>query len=97
MISIAGCIHNLNWLLYNNKQMRIILILLISFLISCKEDITEPSITKQRNDNGTELNISLSGSLQNPAFSPDVTKIIFESFSGDPDNSAGTNLFLLNL
>ncbi len=71
MISIAGC---------NNKQMRIILILLISFLISCEEDITEPTITKQRNDNGIELNISLSGSLQNPAFSSDGNSIVFTRF-----------------
>ncbi|NOX64738.1 MAG: hypothetical protein GXO85_02810 [Chlorobi bacterium] len=60
--------------------MRIILILLILSLISCKEDVTEPPITKQRNDNGIELNISLSGSLQNPAFSPDGTSIVFTRF-----------------
>lgn len=60
--------------------MRIILILLILSLISCKEDVTEPPITKQRNDNGIALNISLSGSFQNPAFSPDSKSIVFTRF-----------------
>jgi TolB protein len=50
-------------------------------VISCSdEDITEPTITEKRNDNGIKLNISLSGSLQNPAFSPDGNSIVFTRF-----------------
>ncbi len=47
--------------------------------LSCKGD--EDSIQLlQRNDNGLVLNIPLSGSLQNPAFSPDGNTIIFTRF-----------------
>ncbi|VAX17322.1 tolB protein precursor, periplasmic protein involved in the tonb-independent uptake of group A colicins [hydrothermal vent metagenome] len=60
--------------------MKIILLLLILSLISCKEEVTEPTDTEQRNDDGIILNISLSGSLQNPAFSPDGKSIVFTRF-----------------
>ena len=54
----------------------IFLILLLSIL-SCKK---EPIITLDRNDSGVTLNIPLSGSLQNGAFSPDGESIVFTRF-----------------
>lgn len=58
-----------------------ILMLILTVLSSCKEeDDEEPVISAQRNDDGIILNIPLSGSLQNPAFSPDNNSIIFTRF-----------------
>ena len=54
----------------------IFLILSLSIL-SCKK---EPIITLDRNDSGVTLNIPLSGSLQNGAFSPDGESIVFTRF-----------------
>jgi len=56
------------------------IILLILTLFSCDKDDEEPSVSEQRNDKGVVLNISLSGSLQNPAFSPDDNSIVFTRF-----------------
>jgi Tol biopolymer transport system component len=38
-----------------------------------------------RNDGATKINISLSGSLQNPAFSPDGENIIYSSDEGEEE------------
>ena len=54
----------------------IFLILSLSIL-SCND---EPIITLDRNDSGVTLNIPLSGSLQNGAFSPDGESIVFTRF-----------------
>jgi TolB protein len=54
--------------------------ILILTLFSCDKDDEEPSVSEQRNDKGIILNISLSGSLQNPAFSPDDNSIVFTRF-----------------
>jgi len=55
------------------------LLLILSLLVlSCNDD--EPTISEQRNDKAVTLNIPLSGSLQNPAFSPDNKYIVFTRF-----------------
>jgi len=63
--------------------MRYLILLLALTLFSCNRDndIDEDEpISEQRNDNAVVLDISLSGSLQNPAFSPDNHSIIFTRF-----------------
>ena len=57
-----------------------VILILVLFVLSCNKDDTEPEISEQRNDNGVTLNIPLSGSLQNPAFSPNDSSIIFTRF-----------------
>jgi len=55
-----------------------ILLLIIPFLtcfISCNKDEEET-----RNDLAVRIEIDLSGSLQNPAFSPDGKSIVFTNF-----------------
>lgn len=69
-------------------KQKVILVLFFSILIfanSCdKEDDSSEDdpieISEVRNDAGVVLNIPLSGSLQNPAFSPDCESIIFTRF-----------------
>ena len=56
-----------------------LIILIILTLLSCKKE-DESEISEQRNDNAVVLNIPLTGSLQNPAFSPDDTSILFTRF-----------------
>jgi TolB protein len=60
--------------------MKYIILILTLTILSCKKEDDEPVIPEQRNDNGIVLNISLSGSLQNPAFSPNNNSIIFTRF-----------------
>ncbi len=61
------------------KMKNTIILILILTLLSCKKD-DETIVSEQRNDNGITLNIPLSGSLQNPTFSPDDNSIIFTRF-----------------
>lgn len=56
----------------------LISILPVLIITSCGE--AEEPIAEERNDGGITLNIPLSGSLQNPAFSPDDEFIIFTRF-----------------
>ena len=58
---------------------KIVILILVLTSLSCKKD-DEPIVTEQRNDNGIIVNIPLSGSLQNPTFSPDDNSIIFTRF-----------------
>jgi len=61
--------------------MRYIIFLIALTLFSCNKDKDEEKpISEQRNDKGIALDIPLSGSLQNPAFSPDDNSIIFTRF-----------------
>jgi len=57
----------------------ILVILFVIVLLSCKRE-GDSEIAEQRNDNGVALNIPLSGSLQNPAFSPNNNAIVFTRF-----------------
>ncbi len=57
----------------------IAIFILVLTLLSCKKD-DESIVSQQRNDNGIIVNIPLSGSLQNPTFSPDNNSIIFTRF-----------------
>jgi len=50
----------------------------LSLFFGCKGDKKDAHI--DRKDEGVELDISLSGSLQNPAFSPDNQSIVFTRF-----------------
>ncbi len=77
--------------------MRKILFFAIIILISsCGDDEPEDNvITTSRNDNGTKLNISLSGSLQNPAFSPDGKSIVFTRFRNGY-NEEPADLYIYN-
>ncbi len=58
--------------------MKRIIFSLLLILFACSDDILEPEIG--RNDNAVKLEINLSGSLQNPAFSPDGKTIVFTRF-----------------
>ncbi len=66
------------------------LIIAISFL-SCKNDI---EISRQ--DNAIKLEIDLSGSIQNPAFSPDGKTIVFTNFKKGY-NKPPSDLYKYNL
>ena len=71
----------------------IILSILIS-LFSCNKNIVEPNIN--RNDNAVKLEIDLSGSLQNPAFSPDGKTIVFTHFRNGY-NKPPSDLYTYNI
>jgi len=60
--------------------MKHVILILALTIISCHRNSIEPIISEKRGDNGVTLNIPLSGSLQNPAFSPDGNSIIFTRF-----------------
>ena len=82
--------------------MRNILLITMVFLVSLMEgcgsddEVTGPSDPTQRADGAYPLNIALSGSLQNPAFSPDGTAIVFTRFR-DGYNRGASDLFIYNL
>lgn len=59
--------------------MKIILMFLLLLLCSCGGEDNTP-ILKKRTDGGVTLNIPLTGSLQNAAFSPDGASIVFTRF-----------------
>jgi len=50
----------------------------------------------KRDDGSSRLNINLSGSLQNPAYSPDGTSIVFTRFR-DGYNQGASDLYIFNL
>lgn len=78
--------------------MRILTFAIIFIVLSsCNKD--EPNNNDQnipRNDDGLKLDISLSGSLQNPAFSPDGNSIVFTRFRNGY-NKEPADLFIYNL
>jgi TolB protein len=68
---------------------------LLTTLNCCKDDESDNN-NISRNDKGISLNISLSGSLQNPAFSPDGNSIVFTRFRNGY-NAEPADLFIYNL
>ncbi len=71
----------------------IILLILINFL-ACDDDLEEKNII--RHDTAVKLNINLSGSIQNAAFSPDGKTIVFTNFRNGY-NSPPSDLYTFNL
>ncbi len=61
------------------KKTIVLLLMLSGLLTTCTKDDDIP-ISTQRNDSGIVLDIPLTGSLQNPAFSPDDESIVFTRF-----------------
>ncbi len=70
------------------------LIFTVIFLFSCSRKNTESDA--ERHDGATKLEINLSGSLQNPAFSPDGKKIVFTRFRNGY-NTPPADLYIYNL
>ena len=71
---------SLSLLTEHSKYMKILLIISILLFASCAKNIGESEKTIDGNEKGKVLNIPLSGSLQNPAFSPDSRSIVFTRF-----------------
>jgi TolB protein len=80
------------------KNMRKVLFVIIFFILnSCEENGTGPiNGNSTREDGGMTLDIQLSGSLQNPAFSPDGNSIVFTRFRNGY-NEEPADLFIFNL
>lgn len=74
--------------------MKRIIFSLLLILFACSDDILEPEIG--RNDNAVKLEINLSGSLQNPAFSPDGKTIVFTRFRNGY-NKPPSDLYTYNI
>ena len=73
--------------------MKYLFVILMLSVISCDDDIpTEMT----RHDSAHQLDINLSGSLQNPAFSPDGNAIVFTRFRNGY-NEGASDLFIYNL
>jgi TolB protein len=81
-----------------NLYIRVILLGMLFFQISCAndEDDDNPQTLFLRHDNAVKLNIPLSGSLQNPAFSPDGDAIVFTRFRNGY-NEGPADIFTYNL
>ncbi len=73
------------------KTITISILFMIFAFSSCNKDKEI-----ERNDNATELKINLSGSLQNPAFSPDGKIIVFTLFKNGY-NKPPSDLYTYNL
>lgn len=73
-----------------------VVILVLSCLIACGGDESSDSDNYEREDDAYQLNINLSGSLQNPAFSPDGNAIVFTRFRGGY-NQEPADLFVYDL
>lgn len=74
-----------------------VLLLALIILISCSDDEPDNNgIGISRNDTGLTLDITLNGSLQNPAFSPDGNSIVFTRFRNGY-NKEPADLFIYNL
>lgn len=73
-----------------------VLALALSTGFACNGDISTPSKAIKRDDSAYPLGIDLSGSLQNPAFSPDGTSIVFTRFR-DGYNQGKSDLYIYNL
>ncbi len=73
---------------------KISILISILVLFSCKKD--NKNISYTRNDSGIVLEIPLSGSLQNPAFSPDDNSIVFTRFVNGY-NKESSDIYKYNL
>ena len=69
---------------------------LLFTLISCSKENVMEEATNSRNDGAIKLEINLSGSLQNPAFSPDGNTIVFTRFRNGY-NRPPSDLYTYNL
>ncbi len=69
---------------------------LVLYLFSCNGEDDTPRTIEKRKDNGVTLNIPLTGSLQNAAFSPDGQSIVFTRFINGY-NKAPAELYKFNL
>jgi TolB protein len=69
-------------------------IFILSTLYGCAEDEEEPDYT--RTDGAVKLDIDLSGSLQNPAFSEDGQQIVFTRWTKGYNRGAA-DLYIFNL
>jgi TolB protein len=80
------------------KNMRKVLFVIIFIMLSsCEKDGTGPiNGDSSRDDGGITLDIQLSGSLQNPAFSPDGNSVVFTRFRNGY-NEEPADLFIYNL
>ncbi|MBN1185240.1 MAG: PD40 domain-containing protein [Bacteroidales bacterium] len=72
----------------------LVIIVFASLLTGCKEDEEFPPY--KRNDSAYQLEISLDGSLQNPAFSPDGESIVFTRFRNGY-NEEPADIYIFNL
>jgi TolB protein len=79
-------------LMYMRAIHFLLILVLLTILNCCKDD----NNYIPRTDNGISLNISLNGSLQNPAFSPDGNSIVFTRFRNGY-NEEPADLFIYNL
>ncbi len=70
----------------------LLIIPLLSCFVSCNKDDDEAG----RNDQAVKLDIDLSGSIQNPAFSPDGKSIVFTNFRKGY-NKPPSDLYIFNL
>lgn len=77
-----------------NTITAVFIILFITALCDCS--MSEDSGKDLRNDDAYRLDINLSGSLQNPAFSPDGQAIVFTRFR-DGYNSGAADLYIYHL
>ena len=76
---------------------KVLFIIIFITLSSCEKDGTGPTNgDSSRDDGGITLDILLSGSLQNPAFSPDGNSIVFTRFRNGY-NEEPADLFIYNL
>ncbi len=78
------------------KRLMVVIFVIILCLINIVCDSGEEIVTGKRNDNAIKLNISLDGSLQNPAFSKDGRSIVFTRFRKGY-NSPPSDLYIFNL
>lgn len=76
---------------------KVLFVIIFITLSSCEENGPNPTNgDSSRDDGGITLDISLSGSLQNPAFSPDGNSIVFTRFRNGY-NEEPADLFIYNL
>ena len=79
---------------------KISLVFLFMFIFSTAGICEKPNNSHQifyRNDKAYKTEILLSGSLKNPAWSPNGKWILFELSPDDPDNSPGTSLWIIEI
>lgn len=85
----------------SNIQLASILIIII--LLSCPNQTTgnsgssgEEDSVAERNDDACKVNINLTGSFQNPVWSPDGTKLLFTRFRNGY-NEGAADLYIIDL
>lgn len=78
------------------KSLVSVIILLLFYLVACDNGESSDSDDFTREDAAYKLNINLSGSLQNPAFSPDGNSIVFTRFRNGY-NQEPADLYIFNI